>query len=123
MRIILAVWLFAHGVAHLPGFLVSWKLWTSPELPFHTTILANKVDVGTTGIRVIGVGWLAGAVGFVALAVAAWLRTGWWPDATLLLLGFSLILCILGWPHCRIGVASNIAVAILLGMATRVGWL
>ncbi len=71
MTIILAVWLFAHGVAHPPGFLVSWQLWTSPELPFHTPILASTVDVGTTGIGMIGVGWLVGAVGFVALAVTA----------------------------------------------------
>jgi hypothetical protein len=122
MRIILAVWLFAHGVAHLPGFLVSWQLWTSPDLPFHTTILANKVDIGTTGIRVIGIGWLLGAVGFMGLAIAVSLQAAWWQKATFVILGFSLTLCILGWPHSRIGVASNLAVAMMLGMGTRIGW-
>ena len=71
MRIILALWFFTHGVAHLPGFLVSWQLRTFTELPFRTTILANSVDVGTVGVRLIGVGWLLSAVAFMALAVSA----------------------------------------------------
>jgi len=37
-------------------------------------------------------------------------------------LGLSLVLCVLGWPHSKIGVASNIAVAVLLFVGTRLGW-
>jgi hypothetical protein len=37
MRILLAIWFFAHGVAHLAGFLVAWQLRAFPELPYHTT--------------------------------------------------------------------------------------
>ena len=121
MRIVLALWFFAHGVAHLPGFLVSWQLRTFTELPFRTTILANSVDVGTVGVRLIGIGWLLGAVAFMALAVAAMLRVAWWQEATYVVLGFSLILCVLGWPRSWIGVASNIVVAALLVSATRFG--
>ena len=123
MRILFAVWLFAHGVAHLPGFLVSWRLWNFVDLPFHTTILANTVDVGMVGVRLIGIGWLLGAIAFVALAVTVMLRMAWWQDATYVVLGFSLILCVLGWPRSWIGVASNIVVALLLMSATRLGWL
>jgi hypothetical protein len=122
MRTLLAVWFFAHGVAHLPGFLVSWQLRTFPDLPFRTTILANSVDVGTVGVRLIGVGWLLSAVAFMALAVAAMLQVAWWQEATYVVLGFSLILCVLGWPRSWIGVTSNIAVAVLLASATRFGW-
>ena len=122
MRIILALWFFAHGVAHLPGFLVSWRLWTFTELPFRTTILANSVDVGTFGVRLIGVGWLLSALAFMALGVAAMLRVAWWQEAMYVVLGFSLILCVLGWPRSWIGVASNIVVASLLVSAKWLGW-
>jgi hypothetical protein len=122
MRFLLAVWLLAHGVAHLPGFLVSWQLRTFSDLPFRTTILANRVDIGTVGIRLIGVGWLLSAVAFAVLAVATLLRVAWWQEATYAVLGLSLILCIFGWPQSRIGVASNIVVAVLLLTATRFGW-
>ena len=122
MRIILALWFFTHGVAHLPGFLVSWQLRTFTELPFRTTVLANSVDVGTVGMRLIGVGWLLSAVAFMALAVAATLRVAWWHEATYVVLGFSLMLCVIGWPRSWIGVASNIVVAVLLMSATRFGW-
>lgn len=121
MRILLAVWFLAHGVAHLPGFLVSWQLRAFSDLPFHTTIFADSVDIGTVGIRLIGVGWLLGAIAFAVLAAAAILRVSWWQEATYVVLGFSLALCVLGWPHSRIGVASNIVVAILVVTATRFG--
>ena len=123
MRIVLAVWFFGHGVAHLPGFLVSWRLRSFPELPYHTTILGNSVDVGSFGMRIIGAGWLLGTVTFVALAAAALFRMPGWQDAAYVVLGFSLILCILGWPAARIGVASNIGAALLLFAGRRWGWL
>jgi hypothetical protein len=122
MRIFFAVWFFAHGVAHLPGFLVSWQLWTVPDLPFRTTILANRVDVGMVGVRLIGIGWLLGAVTFMALAIAAMLQVAGWQEASYVVLGFSLILCVLSWPRSWIGFTSNIAVTVVLASATRFGW-
>src|SRR3954451_18196685 len=74
MRIVFAVWFLAHGVAHLPGFLVCWQLRDSSGLPFHTTVLGDSVDIGTVGIRLIGVGWLLAAVAFAVLAAATILR-------------------------------------------------
>ena len=122
MRVLLAAWLLAHGVAHLPGFLVSWQLHDFPDLPFHTTILADRVDIGAVGIRLIGAGWLLCAVAFSTLALAVLLRVVWWEKATYMVLAVSLILCVLSWPRARIGVASNIVVAVLLLTATRFGW-
>src|SRR5262245_20362940 len=122
MRIFLAIWFFAHGVAHLPGFLVSWQLRTFAELPFRTTILADSVDVGSVVVSLVAVGCLLRSVAFMALALAAIRRVAWWQGATYVVLGFSLILCIFGWPRSWIGVASNIVVALLLISATRFGW-
>jgi hypothetical protein len=53
---------------------VSWQLRSFTDLPFRTTVLNNSVDVGTVGVRLIGIGWLFGAVAFMALAVAVMLR-------------------------------------------------
>ena len=122
MRIVFAVWFLAHGVAHLPGFLISWQLREFSGLPFHTTVLANRVDVGKIGIRLIGVGWLLAAVAFAVLAAATILRAEWWHEAAYVVLGFSLMLCVLGWPRAWIGLTSNIAVVVVLLTATRFGW-
>jgi len=83
MRIGFAVWFLAHGVAHLPGFLVSWQLRDFSGLPFHTTVLGDSVDIGTVGIRLIGVGWLLAAVAFAVLAAATILRVEWWHEGGL----------------------------------------
>jgi len=123
MRIVFAIWFFAHGVAHLPGFLVSWRLWSFRELPYHTRILGNTADIGSVGIRVIGVGWLFAGIAFVALGGAALFQLKGWQDAAYVLLGLSLILSILGWPAARIGVAANIGAAMLLFASRRWGWL
>jgi hypothetical protein len=46
MRFVLAFFLLAHGVAHLVGFVSSWKLATLAELPYKTTVFSGRVDVG-----------------------------------------------------------------------------
>jgi hypothetical protein len=41
MRFVLAFVLLAHGVAHLAGFVPSWKLATLAELPYNTTVFSS----------------------------------------------------------------------------------
>ena len=48
MRFVLALLLVAHGVAHLVGFVASWKLATLAELPYKTTVFSGRVDVATS---------------------------------------------------------------------------
>jgi hypothetical protein len=69
MHILLALILFGHGFAHLPGFLVFWKLATLEEMPCKTTILAGNVDIGDGGIRVVGILCLASALAFAASSI------------------------------------------------------
>jgi hypothetical protein len=78
MRVILVLLLLAHGIAHLPGFLVNWQLRSFPELPFRTTLFAGTLDVGLIGIRAVGVGWLLVAIAFGFAALGVLLRSGWW---------------------------------------------
>ena len=70
MRFVLAFFLLAHGVAHLVGFVSSWKLATLAELPYKTTVFSGRIDVGDAGIRVLGVLWLLTALAFLIAASA-----------------------------------------------------
>ena len=112
MRQALSALLIAHGVAHLVGFVVPWRLMAAPEMPYGTTILAGTVDIGDSGVRAVGVVWLVAAVAFVLLGCALLAGVGvrTWLFA---IVGVSLALCALGWPEARIGVAVNV---VLLGV-------
>ena len=107
MRFALAALLIAHGVAHVVGFVVPWKLLSHAEVPYRTTILGGVIDVGDTGVRALGVVWLVAALAFVLVAVAcsqdAACAHGCSP-----LLALSLALCVIGWPDARIGLVVNV---------------
>ena len=116
-RILLAALLLAHGVAHLPGFAVPWRLLTSNELPYRTTILAGRVDVGDTGVKALGLGWAALALLFIALAVSVWLRVPAARTGIVIVAAASLAMCVLGWPDAKIGIIANVIVLALLAFA------
>ena len=120
MRLVAAVVMFVHGVAHLPGFLVSWRLASFDELPYRTTILAGRLDLGDHGIQIVGILWAALAFTFLAAGAAAFLRLPWWGPVAQAAVALSLVLCAIGWPETRIGVLVNIALGIwLLSGAAR----
>ena len=109
MRFALAAILGAHGVAHLVGFVSSWKLATLAELPYKTTMFAGRLDVGDAGIRVIGVLWLLAAVALLGSAAAVATEAHWALWFTLGAVVASALLCAAGWPDSHIGLAVNIA--------------
>jgi hypothetical protein len=117
MRFALAAILGAHGLAHLVGFVSSWRLATLPELPYKTTTFAGRFDLGDAGIRVVGVLWLLVAVAFLGSAMAVAAEAHWAPRLTLVVVVASAILCAAGWPDSHIGLAVNVALAglVLIG--------
>jgi hypothetical protein len=121
MRIVLALLLVAHGIAHLPGFLVDWQLRSFPELPFRTTIFGGVVDVGTTGIKVVGLSWLMVALTFVAAAVGVVMRAPWWQPVVYPTLAASVIMTLAGWPDARFGLLANAVIVILIAIGRRLG--
>jgi hypothetical protein len=113
MRFMLAALLVGHGVAHLVGFVVPWKLMTRPEMPYRTTILGGMMNVGDAGVRLIGILWLAIAVAFVVVAggvVAGWSMR----MAVFALLALSSAFCVIGWPEARFGLIVNAALLVAL---------
>ena len=122
MRIVIALLLVFHGVAHLVGFVVPWRLASLPDAPRGTTILAGAVDVGETGIRAVGLGWLALAVAFAVLAAGLLQGATWWYPATLVVITASAVFCAIGWPEARIGLWVNAALLALVIVGARLGW-
>jgi hypothetical protein len=122
MRLVLSALLIAHGVAHLVGFVVPWRLMTAADVPYRTTILGDMIDIGSSGARTLGVAWLMAAVAFVLLGIALLagvnVRAG-----VLVMLSLSLVLSVLGWPESRIGIAVNAVLLVALLMVPKLGTL
>lgn len=108
------VLLAAHGIAHLPGFLVPWRFLQSPDLPCKTTLLFGRIDVGDVGIRIVGVAWLVIAVLMLTVAAGMALQVREAQAVVLIPVVASLALCVLELPHARIGLALNIVVLLFL---------
>ena len=119
MRFVLAFILAIHGVAHVVGFVSSWKLATFAELPYETTIFSDRFDLGETGIRALGVLWLLVAVAFLAVGIAAAAGTEWSRRFLLGVVMASLILCMTAWPDARLGVVVNVGLLLLLVIGGR----
>lgn len=120
MSRIFAVFLALHGLAHLVGFLVPWRLMESDEMPYTTTLLNGTVDVGAVGIRVAGLGWLALGLAFGWSAWGVWSGQGWAGGSVAAVATASAIMCIVGWPQARIGLYVDLAILAALVAASRI---
>lgn len=123
MHIIFGIFLIAHGVAHLVGFVTYWKIASFEEMPYKTTLLSDRVDIGDVGIRIVGVLWLLTGLAFAILGVGVIILQPWWFPLIIYLTVFSLLMCVLGWPDARFGVLINIIILVLLFLANNFGWL
>ncbi len=123
MRIILGALLCAHAIAHIVGFAVPWRLLTSADVPYRTTILTGSVDLGAVGVKALGIVWLAAALAFMLIAAGLFVRTSWWFPALVAMVAASTVLCVLGWPDARFGIAANTLILGLLAIGLPTGWL
>jgi hypothetical protein len=121
MRYILGGFLILHGVAHLVGFVVPWKLVQVEDSPYKTTLLSGRWDVGGNGIRVVGILWLLGALAFVAAGAGLLAGFAWWADTTIYATIGSLLLSVLGWPDSRIGAVINVLLLLFLRFGGNLG--
>lgn len=122
MRMVLGALFLGHGAAHIVGFVVPWKLVTSAEVPYRTTVLGGSVDFGPVGVRILGLLWLLVAVAFVSLAAALQQHTSWWYRDAFVLAAVSLALCALSWPESRPGILANAIVLAMLIAGGLLGW-
>lgn len=123
MRIVTGIFLLLHGFAHLVGFVVPWQLMGSEEMPYKTTLLAGRWDVGNVGIRINGVLWLVAALAFMFAGISIVRQAQWWEAFTLCVTLASLALCLVGWPEARLGVYLNLAILLFLWLSHKLNWL
>jgi len=121
MRGVLGVIMAIHGIAHLVGFLVPWRLIKTSEEPA-TTILAGRVHMGDAGMRVFGIIWLGLAIGFVIAGIGAWTGSRWWIRFATGVALPSLLFCVLALPQSKIGIPVNLAILALILAGSRFGW-
>lgn len=125
-RYALAALFFAHGVAHLVGFVVPWKLGSFAETPYHTTILSGRIDLGDAGIRVMGLAWLAAGIACAVAAFGFVVEGRWALRFAGLIVLTSSTLCVALWPQARPGLMANVGLAVGLlafaGSAARADW-
>lgn len=107
-----AVFLVAHAVAHLVGFLGASRLGEFRDAPYTTLVLNGALDVGDGGMRIIGIAWIVAAAAFIGAAVAVW--RGRIRAAALAAIG-SLVLCLAGLPAAIVGVWIDVAILVVIG--------
>ncbi|HRW09865.1 MAG TPA: hypothetical protein P5121_32410 [Caldilineaceae bacterium] len=109
-----AVVLLLHGLIHLMGTASYLKFATVEGLPYKTTVLGGRWDLGAGGIAAFGVLWGMAALGFVATALAFWFGWSWWQPALVGVTLVSLVLTALDWDVAYAGVGINLAILLLL---------
>lgn len=105
-----------HGVIHLLGFAVDWRLAQLQTMPYSTTVLADHLDLGTAGIQAVELIWLLAALGCVAVGVG--LAVARAKRSLIAAIGlFSLIVCILGWLDSALGAVIDVAILVAIALA------
>lgn len=122
MHYVVAAFIAIHGLAHLVGFVVPWRLAKLEEMPYSTLLFGGKLDVGDTGIRFVGLLWLVAALSYFATAGAISFLALWWLTALFVVTVFSLLLCIVGWPHSRIGLFIDVGILAVFAVGRILGW-
>jgi hypothetical protein len=109
-RTFAAIVVALHGVIHLIGFVVPWRLATIEGFTATTRALNGSLPVGDIGARLIGLAWLVLAIGFVVAGVAIWRDRSWALSVTAALAAASLVVCVLGLPEAAAGIAIDLAI-------------
>lgn len=119
LTIIASIVLILHGLIHLMGTAAYMNLAVLPQLPYKTTVLGGRWDLGASGTAVSGALWAVDAVGFIVAAVALLLGWNWWQPLLIVVTLCSLALTALDWGVAFAGVIINIAILALLWLGPR----
>jgi hypothetical protein len=121
VQVFVAIFLILHGLVHLLWFVVPWRIMEVDGLPYSTTIIGGRIDVGQGGIRFVGLLWILGAIAFVIAGIGLLFSAPWWWTATLLAAIYSLFLSVLGWPDSKYGALIDVLILAVLYFGNQVG--
>lgn len=122
-RYIVALIVFMHGLVHLLYFVSYWPVAEIEEVPYKTTLLNGRWDVGSGGIRLFGFLCLVATLGFIIAAIGLALEADWWQSLMAIIALFSLVLTLLDWTVAYGGPIVNILILIMVYFAPRLGWI
>ena len=105
-----------HGLIHLMGFVAYWPLGKISELPYKTTLLGGRWDIGLGGMRAFSLLWLLAALGFVIAAIALALGRSFWAPLMLAAVLLSMVICILDWRAAFRGALIDVVFLLALGV-------
>ena len=97
LSISLAVIVILHGLIHLMGFVVYWPLGSIPDLPYKTSLVNGRLELGAAGMRVFSLLWLLAALGWVVAGALLISRQPAWAPVMLGATLLSLVICVLDW--------------------------
>jgi hypothetical protein len=112
--IIFAILVILHGLIHLMGTIVYMQWGEIESLPYKTTLLNGRWDLGETGIKAFGLLWLIPLVGFVLAGIALLTGWGWWQPLLTGVSLFSLLVTALDWHVAYAGTAVNVIILVVL---------
>lgn len=116
-RIFFAIPLFAHGLAHISGFLASW---TSLDVGYanNSWMFSQGVHLQSMTGRIFGFLWLIAMVGLVGSALGFVFQRDWWPSLAIVSAFISLAVIVPWWntvpPGAKIGAAFDLMVIVIL---------
>jgi hypothetical protein len=121
IKTIFALFLIAHGLVHLLWFVVPWQITEVDGLPYSTTILGGRLDLGAGGIRFYGLLWIVPTVAFVLAGIGLLFSAPWWWTLTLGAVAISFLLCILRLPVAKWGALIDVLIAAVLLLGNQYG--
>jgi hypothetical protein len=120
LRMVGAVVLALHGLIHVLGFLALWQLAQIDGLPYRTTVIDGRFEIGETGARLLGLAWLVLVPAFLACAYGLFRGARWAVPAIALVAAVSLVVSILGLPESRPGLMFDVAILAVTGYLTLI---
>ena len=114
LPLLFAILALLHGLIHLLGFTAYFPLAKIAELPYKTSLLNGKWEIGAGGMRLFSLLWLLAALGFAASAVALFLKQPIWAPVMQVSAAFSLALCIFDWKAAFRGAWIDLVILLVL---------
>ena len=121
LRALIAGALGLHGVIHLIGFVVPFRIARLEGFAYTTSAAWGRIELGDGGARFVGALWLLGTAAFLVAAYGIWQDASWAIPVTAAAAGLSLLLCILGSPAAVAGVAINVVILAVIACIKFIG--
>lgn len=116
LSIIFIVITAIHGLIHLMGFVAYWPLAKLDQIPYKTSLLGGRLEIGASGMRAYSLLWLLAALGFAGATVALAMGRAAWAPLMLAAVILSIGVCILDWGVALRGVWIDVALLLALGI-------